>query len=213
MGFAPYLEHSQPRATPSDVLRGLREVDPTADLYYLGWKKWVLVSVRPHEDHRRAALRMILGAPESPAGPARPGLRALLHLWETNPKHRANPGAFRQLMQKYELALLMAQGARPITEYVIQGEPTSAIVDDFRRMDWMYRNTTDDQLESMLDAPQEQARAAARADLRDEARARAAWRYMHTLNIAPGISLTPTDRVRSGFTRHSPSPAVTGSPP
>jgi hypothetical protein len=41
----------------------------------------------------------------------------------------------------------MAQGARPITEYVLKGEPTSAIVDDFRRMDWMYRNTTDQQLE------------------------------------------------------------------
>jgi hypothetical protein len=212
MTVLPLLQHSQPRSTPIDVVRGLREVDPTADMYYLGWKKWVLVSVRPNDDHRRAALRMILGSPATPAGPARPGLRMLLWKWETDPKFRQNPGAFRQLLQKYEMALLMAQGARPIAEYVIQGEPTSAIVDDFRRMDWMYRNISDDQLDRMLNAPYEQGREAARADIRDEARARDAWRYMHTLNIAPGISLTPKDRVRSGFTRHSPSPAVTGSP-
>jgi hypothetical protein len=212
MSGLPYLQHSQSRATPSHVVRDLREIDPTADLYYLGWKKWVLVSVRPHIDHQHAALRMVLGSPASPAGPARPGLRFLLRRWEVDPKLRQNPGAFRQLLQKYEMALLMAQGARPIAEYVIQGEPTSAIVDDFRRMDWMYRNISDDQLDRMLNAPYEQGREAARADIRDEARARDAWRYMHTLNIAPGISLTPKDRVRSGFTRHSPSPAVNGSP-
>src|SRR5205085_9824076 len=102
MTVLPLLQHSQPRATPIDVVRGLREVDPTADMYYLGWKKWVLVSVRPNDEHRRAALRMILGSPATGTQPARPGLRTLLWLWETNAKYRANPGAFRQLMQKYE---------------------------------------------------------------------------------------------------------------
>lgn len=207
MDCRPYLEHSQPRATPEGVVRGLRQIDPTADLYYLGWKKWVLVSVRPHREHSAAARRMVLGAPATPQGPARPGLRQLLRLWETNPKYRANPGAFRQLIQRYELALLMIQGARPITEYVIQGEPTGAIVDDFRRMDWMYRNTTDQRLQELLDEPYESGREGAREDIRDIARATAAWRYMHTLNIAPGISLTPKDRVRSGFTRVIPTPS------
>lgn len=211
MDGRPLLQHSQPRTTPDHIVRGLRAVDPTADLYYLGWTKWVLVSVRANDEHRRAALRMILGSPATGTQPARPGLRRLLWLWETNPKYRANPGAFRQLLQKYELALLMAQGARPITMYQIQGEPTSAIVDDFRRMDWMYRTTTDAQLEQLLDAPQAEARVASRAELRDPARARAAHHYLTSINITPGISLTPKDRVRSGFSRVTPTPTLASS--
>jgi hypothetical protein len=188
------------RLAPPHVLAGLREVDPTADLVYLGWRRWMLVSVRQDlmdswykqrngqfSTLRRHALGMLVNA------------RRLLELWETNPKYRANPGAYRRLINRHDMALLAYQGARPITDYTVQGEPTAAIVDDFKRRDWLYRNTTDDELLAQVNAPKEQQQAEARAQFSDIHRAADAWRYCFTLNHWVGDP-GPQQRTRSGFT-------------
>lgn len=177
------------RLAPEHVLRGLRAVDQTADLIYQGWGKWLLVSVRPTDATTLAAQRIVARA------------QHLLVLWESDPKFRANPGAYRRLLMRYEFALAAYFGARPIAQYAVQGEPTSAIVDDFRRMDWLYRNTSDQALEQMLDEPKESQRSAAHADLTDPARGREGWRYLftqsHWVGDRPGRDRGP----RSGFAR------------
>lgn len=191
----------QLRRAPDHVLAGLRQVDPTADLVYVGWGKWLLGSVQhttidqwykktngQFSTLRRDALNMLVNA------------RRLLELWEANPTFQANPGAFRRLMGRYDFALLATMGFRPISEYVLQGEPTSAIVDAFRRMDWLYRTTSDDELDRMLDAPKERQREEARAEFSDMGRATDAWRYLFTRSHWYGADPT-RQRVRSGFTR------------
>jgi hypothetical protein len=150
---------------------------------------WLLVSVRPNDAATRQAKAIVRSAQQ------------LLALWESNPKFRANPGAFRRLLLRYEFGLAAYFGARPIAQYQIQGEPTSAIVDDFRRMDWLYRNTTDQALEEMLDAPQQEKQRAAHSDMADEERGRAAWRYAFTQSHWVGAQLGKPQPPKSGFTR------------
>lgn len=197
-------EYSQLRRPPRHVVAGLRVTDPTADLVYLGWGKWVLVSVQADKiDHwyqktngqwstlRRDAISILVNA------------RRLLELWRANPKFQANPGAFRRLIGRYDFALLATMGARPIAEYQVQGEPTSAIVDDFRRMDWMYRHTSDEELERLLEAPAEERRAEALADLTDEHRHLDAWRYLttRTHTVTRFDDPSKTRGPKSGFAR------------
>lgn len=93
---------------------------------------------------------------------------------------------------------LALQGFRPIAEYKLQGEPDSRIINDFRRMDWMYKNTSDQRLQELLDEPYETGRAVARADLTDEARARDAWRNTFTLSHTVTRFDDPAKTVGSG---------------
>lgn len=179
------------RRPPDHVVRGLRAVDPTADLVYVGWGRWILLSVRPNREHRASGERILANAGR------------LLSLWEKTPKLRANPGAFRRLINRYDYGLMTAMGARPITEYKVQGEPTSAIVDDFRRMDYLFRTTSDQALDEALHADKEAARTASRADLTDPARHNAASTYLfsrsHDFGARVGQDLGP----RSGFKREA----------
>jgi hypothetical protein len=164
--------------TPSEyVVRGLREIDPTADLVYFGRGRWILGSVRPDVAVRAQAERILDRAYK------------LAAFAMNNPRFKVNPGNIRRLLGRIDFAYLGLQGFRFIHEYRIQGSPDSAIVEDFRRADWMHRNTSDAEFERLLDAPKEQARAEARADLADAGRARDAWRYCNVLNTAPGIQL------------------------
>lgn len=188
----PHFSHL--RRPPEHVARGLRAVDPTAELVYLGYRRWLLVSVRPHSAHQAAASRILSNA------------RRLLEVWRANPKFRANPGAFRRLIGRHDFALLASMGARPIAEYFLQGEPTSAVVDDFRCRDWCYRHFSDNDVQRMLDAPHDDKLAESRADLTDVGRARDAWRYAftrsHWYGDRPGRDRGP----RSGFRRDTVSP-------
>ena len=165
------------RTAPEHVVRGLREVDPTAELVYFGRGRWILGSVRPDSDVIAQAERILRRAYK------------LAAFAENNPRFKVNPANIRRLLGRIDFAYLGTQGFRFIHEYRIQGEPTSAIVEDFRRADWMHKHTTDEEFERMLDAPKEKARVEARADLADPARARDAWRYCSVLNTAPGIQL------------------------
>lgn len=165
------------RTAPEHVVRGLREIDPTTELVYFGRGRWILGSVRPNVDVRAQAERILDRAYKLAAFAA------------NNPRFKVNPSNIRRLLGRIDFAYLGTQGFRCIHEYRIQGAPDLALVEDFRRADWMYHNTSDEEFERLLDAPKEKARAEARADLTDPARARDAWRYCNVLNTAPGIQL------------------------
>lgn len=193
--FVPHFSHL--RRAPDGILRGLREVRPNAELVYLGWKRWQLIEVSQNNARHGAAIRIGTSA------------KKLLDLWESVPALRANPGAFRRLIGRYDFATLAYDGARMVGEpYIVQGEPTTAIVDDYRQMDYHYRTLTDDDVDRLLNAPQEAKRAAARAQAGDMARANAAWRYLFTRSHDYGARTGQQAPPRSGFVRH-PSPSST----
>lgn len=182
------VDFPQLRIPAPHVVAGLREVDPTAEIVYFGRGRWLLGSVRPSTLLREPAERVLRSA-----------LR-MLDIALHNEKFTFNPANARRLFGRVDFAVLALQGFRFVHEYRVQGELSSAIVEDFRKADWMYRTLTDDAVDQMLNAPKEAKRVASRLDLIDPARARDAHHYVNTVNIAPGISLTPTLRRSSART-------------
>lgn len=192
----PYYRHDF--EAPRAILEALRHEDSTADLLYLGWGKWMLVSVRPHREMIAAGHRGLEGA------------RRLLNRWSNEHTFRANPGAFRRLYQRYLYWLAVSQGARPICEYdhrFVRRYGLEAIVTDFRRMNWMHRTATehavfdDNNAQFGLDYEKARARQEADADLRSEYRAIHAWRYVTQLTHGVTRHDDPEKRRhRSGFT-------------
>jgi hypothetical protein len=174
------VEFPRLRTTPDYVVRGLREVDPTAELVYIGRGKWLLGSVRWDRRHVSAARKRLDAA-----------FGAVKRIGQWKASHP-------RVGQRVAYWTLALQGFRPIAEYKLQGEPDSRIVNDFRRMDWMYKNTSDNQLERLLDEPYETGRREARADLTDEARARDAWRNTFTLSHTVTRFDDPAKRSGSG---------------
>lgn len=192
--FLPHFSHL--RRAPDSVLRGLRQVCPTAELVYLGWRQWQIVEVSANNARSASACRILERSYNT------------LRLWETVPKFKANPGAFRRIVGRIDFGLLAYDGARFVGgPYKVQGEPTSLIVDDYRQMDYHYRTLTDADVERLLNAPKEQKRALARAEAASENRAADAWRYMFTRSHYNGARPDQQAPPRSGFVRH-PSPST-----
>jgi hypothetical protein len=183
---------------PSEILLGLRRVDATADLLYLGWGQWMLVSVRPNSEMIQKGVRRLAEA------------RRLLHRWETDPALKQNPGAFRRLYRRYLYWLAVSQGARPIGKYeaaFVRRFGLEAIVTDFRRMDWMHRMATEQAVfdegnaQYGLDYEKARARRDAHAELRDEYKHLDAFRYLTTTSHSTTRHDDPEKRRhRSGFT-------------
>ena len=166
------------RVAPRHVVAGLRNTDPAADLGYLGNGRWLLVVQKPENSIRRQGAATMLDAL---AAEVRNGTEKTM----------------AQLRQRARYALLAYYGYSPVAQYDVQGEPTDAIVRDFQMRDWLYRHTSDDALFRAIDAPQQAAIAAARADMMDPARHRDAYRHAFK---AP-VSVTQGDH-RALF--HSP---------
>ncbi len=187
--FLPHFSHL--RRAPDSVLRGLRAIDPRAELVYLGYGKWQLDEVSPNRLRQDAGWRI--------------GLRAmrLLRLWDTTPALRANPGAFHRLIGRLDFATLAYDGARMIGEpYAVQGEPRADIIDDYRQMTYWYLRNSDNDVQQLLDAPKEQQRAAAAAETGDEGRARHAWHYAFNRTHSFTDDGRERQAHRSGFVRH-----------
>jgi len=55
----PHLYLPSPREAPTDLVAGLREIDPRAELVYLGLGVWVLGAVSPNQERERKAGRWI----------------------------------------------------------------------------------------------------------------------------------------------------------
>lgn len=192
--LVPHFSHL--RRAPDSVLRGLRSIDPRAELVYLGWRQWQLIEVSPNNARYGMAVRIGETA------------KRLLNLWEKTPALRANPGAFRRLIGRLDFAMLAYDGARMVGgPYVVQGEPTAAIVDDYRQMTYWHLRNSDADVEALLDAPKARKREVAHADLTDEGRANHAWHYAMTRTHSFADDGRERQAHRSGFVRH-PKPAT-----
>lgn len=176
---------------PGETVRLLREIDPAADLLYFGWGTWYLVRHRPNREHIAGACRALVS-----------GVR-LLEEWRTGTTYKANPGAFRRLYGRYLFWTAVRLGARPVASYdkkFIRRQGFPGIVDDFRRMEWMIRHTSDAAVLDLLSADHDTAAAAARAELTDEY---AAVTMAEHLSRAPhSVTSHAPEHGRSGFTRH-----------
>lgn len=123
------------RLPPPEVVDGLREVDPTAELIYVGKGRWLLGSVQPDRERRKlavramAAYRTVLDHTAPAAGSHVEGAGTPLQL---DAKTRA------ELRYRLWRKKLQLQGFRDIT--LFRQEPDSAVVDAFRMMDWFHRH-------------------------------------------------------------------------
>lgn len=195
MNTRPLVDFSAPRVASPDVIRGLREVDPTAELVYLGNGQWMLGRVRQSGDGyyqcRSKAVKIL------------DNLYSVL----SNGAQLTSRGK-----GKVQMAMLWMQGFKPVAMY--RGDPGGHIVEDFRRSLFMLHHTSDDEMFRMMDAPKEKAKEEARADIRDTERARMAYQYAFTRQHAvtrhddPAVSAR---KVPAGRTRHktiTPNPKV-----
>lgn len=108
--------------------------------------------------------------------------------WQAMEKHVlqtkvGRPVVDHRSLGRWKLGVLAMQGFRPIAEYRLR-EPDERITFDFRRMEWLYHHTSDDELDRLLNDPLERARADARGEIRDHGRAADAWRYAFTRSHA-----------------------------
>lgn len=135
------------RRPPEDLVRALREVRPDAELFYGGGGKWLLGTVRPNRVMRLKAQRRI------------GRLRQLLTRVGPHLDQKRTKAIISYRLWTYEL---QRQGFRPITSYRFQGEPTSWIMSDLQRRDWLYRHRFREELEAReLEADQATAEEAA----------------------------------------------------
>lgn len=191
---------------PGDVVRCLREIDPAADLLYMGWGTWYLVRFRPNRQHTERAIAALRGHSDQ-TGKHVYGAIELLALWDNLPRLKANPAAFRRLYQRFLFWTAVRLGARPIGEYravFIRRFGLSAIVDDFRQAEWKARHLSDAAVMEALDAPKERERAEARAELSDEHAA--VTMANHLIRAPHSVTAAAPELGRSGFRRHPRSP-------
>lgn len=169
------------RTAPSELLRALRVIDPTAELVYFGAGRWRLGHLVP-EDRRiaKAGQRLLASC-----------ARVL--------KVRKRPSV--EDYQRHLFGKCRLFGFVPTAEYEVLGEPTAAIVRDQEVMDFLYRTVSAQEADAMYDHDELQRKAHADAMLTDEHRARDAWRYAFTRSHAVTRFDDPTRRQhRSGRT-------------
>lgn len=147
------------REVPADVRRGLRALDPTAEVVYLGFGKWVVGRVRPTDDSMRIARHMLASYWRLPA---------------------AARGTKRSL-QRYRFALACQQGFRPVAQYVLR-DLDGRVVREFQESQWRMTHQRGDLLDEYEQA-EAQDKAERREQLRDLHRANDVCRYVSTSNF------------------------------
>lgn len=160
---------------PPEVLQGLRDIDPDADLVHLGGKEWLLGIRGPN-----------------------PAARGKLHarLADAHAKvHAGSPGAWAgerewlnaELSKELSVLQLCADGFRPIHLYTTDGgSPDHSIVHDFRMRDYNYRTRPEEAMAEMREAISfdEQDRIKRGGIMRDFARSEANSLFRHVFKRA-----------------------------
>ena len=167
MDTTPHVQFPRVREAPAHVVRGLRAVDPMADLLYVGEGQWVLGVVRPNRITHAQAVRT---------------LDSVTQTLSTGARHTAET---RGAVWTAELAL---QGFRPVALYTTP-EPTEAIVRDFQRADFLYREAADRHFRAVLHA-REHAADRARADALAEFRGSAGEARREAARLIPQFAVT-----------------------
>lgn len=170
------------REAPEHVLRGLRDLDPSAELVWVEKDRWLLGQYAP--EARRAL--------EKSGADLRESTERSLSLRNNKVTHTDRV--------RLRMAHLKLNCFRFTAEYFI-ALPDSAVVHDQRVMDWMYKHLSDSAIDAAFNEDKERERAAARADLEDTERARAAYKYLFTLSHYLGKQ-TLDSGPRSGWKRH-----------
>ncbi len=189
---------------PQDIARRLREeADPTAELVYFGWGKWMLCRYNPRRDAIVKANRaLVIG-------------QRLLRRWETDQVMKANPGAFKRLYGRYLYWTLVRLGGQPtylyadgttkdgrVERWMIRHIGLTFIVDDARQMFWRHRTATPEEmgleLDRQLDVKEQQG-----GHMQDEAyhRDAARWLFTRTHSATQWDDPSKTRGPRSGFRR------------
>lgn len=173
------------RRPPPEVVRGLREIDPLAELVYVGHGRWLLGKVHPGEwDKREEAIRAMdrwveLVAQLDPRDHEVP-LKELL------------PGLFDRWNEKR----LHVMGFQPLPTVWHMELPDSTMVEHFRRVDFIWRNITIEEEEERLrkmDGTADLEERKATIMERFDQIYRSVWKhaFKHPVTRRPGATINP----------------------
>lgn len=163
MNTARLTSLSSFREAPEHLVRDLRAIDSTAELYYVENGIWWLGSVRPNMDRKKTALHLL-------------GVEAK----KMKPR--------RHIVQQ---ALLLLEGFALVQQYEIQGEPDRRIVADFEYRDWLWRSHREPELlKKFLDVASDDQREEARdAMFREKIRADGRYLFNRLVRRNPRIAV------------------------
>jgi len=175
------IDVPQTREAPGDVVRALRALDPSAEVIYLGFGRWIVGKPRPTRDTYRIASRMLRTYWRMPAA-----------AW-----------ASKRGVQRYHFALAALQGFRPVHEYRLR-DLDSRVVRDFQESQWRMNHQRSDLIDEW-EREEASAQEERRALLRDELRAKDVLDYHRTSNFGratPSVQSSIPPPLPSGRTRH-----------
>lgn len=162
------------REAPVALVQRLREIEPLAELAYVGNGKWWL----GRRDPNRALAK---------AG--REKVRAAMAVERLTP----------EAVLTHTVGRLQQEGLVFIAEY--EGEPDGRIVKDLEVMDFLWKlNATQQRWEAAMDAEKKAEKELALKDMTDEGRAVDAWNYWRKGTFAR-TRINPSD-YKSGRTTH-----------
>lgn len=179
------------REPPGEVVLGLREIDPLAELVYVGKGRWLLGKVSDEWDKRQTAINAMtqwkkLMTKFDPANHEEPLIEIL-------------PGLFDRWNEKR----LQVMGFQPLPVVFHMEMPDSGIVEFFRRVDWIWKfawKEASEEKEAEADGSKDQeARQKELVDRFNQVY-KAAWRHVFkrptqrttTVDIAPDGAIRRT---------------------
>lgn len=164
------------RVAPTAVRQRLRNIEPAAELIYVGNGKWWVGRMEPHTDLARAGQQKVRAA------------NRLTAQREVSP----------ETAMLYRVGRLQQEGFRMLAEY--EGDPDGRMVQDLEVADYLWRaHATFQRWQAAMESGTEEEKAKAKADLLSYDRAKDAWNYMFKGTFAA----TRTERTgpKSGHTR------------
>lgn len=167
------------RTAPTALRHRLKQIEPEAEVVYVGNGKWWLGRMDPHADLAKAGQQKMRVANQATA-------------------HRQVTDDTAML---YRVGRLQQEGFRMMAEY--EGEPDGRLVKDLEVADYLWRQaSTFERWQRSLDEEAEREKDAALKDLTSEDRAKDAWAYWrkgtHAVKrIDPSTMVSGRTRIRS----------------
>lgn len=163
------------REAPVALVQRLREIEPLAELAYVGNGKWWLGRRDPNSALAKAGQQKV---------------RAAMAVDRLTP----------EAVLTYQVGRLQQAGLVFIAEY--EGEPDGRIVKDLEVMDFLWKlNATQQRWEAAMDAEKRAEKELALKDMTDEGRAKDAWSYAFRGTFAAS-RVDALKGYRSGRTTH-----------